>query len=89
MMSLSRMLQTVKRPYHFLKGFFATTWYRNPSNALTILCVTGTDGKTTSATLLYHVLKHAGKNVALVSTVAAYIKECYISKSIRTAVVSV
>ncbi|OGJ41684.1 MAG: hypothetical protein A2378_02265 [Candidatus Pacebacteria bacterium RIFOXYB1_FULL_44_10] len=74
-MSLSRMLQTVKRPYHFLKGFFATTWYRNPSNALTILCVTGTDGKTTSATLLYHVLKHAGKNVALVSTVAAYIKE--------------
>lgn len=35
--------------------------------------ITGTDGKTTTSTLLYHVLHHAGKKVALISTVAAYI----------------
>ncbi len=38
-----------------------------------MLAITGTDGKTTTSTLLYHILKSAGKNVALISTVAAYI----------------
>ncbi|MHA2055301.1 MAG: Mur ligase family protein, partial [Candidatus Hodarchaeales archaeon] len=38
-----------------------------------IIGVTGTDGKTTTATIIYHILKTAGKKVALISTVAAYI----------------
>lgn len=38
-----------------------------------MICITGTDGKTTTSTLLYYVLQAAGKKVALISTVAAYI----------------
>jgi len=44
-----------------------------PADKLQIYGITGTDGKTTSSTLLYHVLKTAGYKVALISTVAAYI----------------
>ncbi|KKT97574.1 MAG: UDP-N-acetylmuramyl-tripeptide synthetase [Microgenomates group bacterium GW2011_GWA1_46_15] len=47
-------------------------WYGFPARRLTIIGVTGTDGKTTTATMVYHVLKHAGKKVALISTVSAY-----------------
>lgn len=66
-----------KRYYHwlktgFLKGHIAQLKHRYPSKKLAILAITGTDGKTSSSTLLYHVLKNAGKKVALVSTVGAY-----------------
>jgi UDP-N-acetylmuramoyl-L-alanyl-D-glutamate--2,6-diaminopimelate ligase len=43
--------------------------YAFPAKRLKLLGVTGTDGKTTSAYLLYHLLKVAGKKVALLSGV--------------------
>jgi len=43
--------------------------YAFPAKRLKLLGVTGTDGKTTSAYLLYHLLKTAGKKVALLSGV--------------------
>lgn len=72
------LLYKLKRPFHFVKtgllqGMPAEISNRFPARKLTILTVTGTDGKTTSSTLLYHVLKTAGKKAALVSTVGAYI----------------
>jgi UDP-N-acetylmuramoyl-L-alanyl-D-glutamate--2,6-diaminopimelate ligase len=68
----------LKRPVHLiktgvLKGLRAEIKYGFPAKKLKIICITGTDGKTTSSTMLYHVLKAAGKKVALLSTVAAYI----------------
>lgn len=54
-------------------GLTSEIRYRFPSRKLEIIVITGTDGKTTASTLLYHVLKTAGKKVALISTVAAYI----------------
>ena len=72
------LLYKLKRPYHFvktglLKGLPAQFKYKFPNRQLTVICITGTDGKTTSSTLLYSVLKAADKKVALLSTVAAYI----------------
>lgn len=67
-----------KRPYHFVKtgllqGLPAQIKTGFPNRKLTITVITGTDGKTTTSTLLYHILKQSGYKVGLISTVAAYI----------------
>lgn len=77
---LENIIYQCKRPYHFIKtglleGLPAEISTGFPQRKLNIIAITGTDGKTTSSTLLYHVLKTAGKKVGLISTVAAYIGE--------------
>lgn len=67
------MWRQIKNFAHLVEAVLASTVYGFPASRLKILAITGTDGKTTTASLLYHVLKQAGKNVALISTVAAYI----------------
>jgi len=78
-----------KRGYHLvktglLKGFPAKMKYKNPQKKLTIIGITGTDGKTSSSTLLYHTLKTAGVKVALLSTVAAYFGDREIETGLHT-----
>lgn len=77
-MFIKQLIYKIKRIYHFLKtgllrGVTSEIKYGFPARKLKVIVITGTDGKTTSSTLLYHVLKTAGKKVALLSTVAAYI----------------
>jgi UDP-N-acetylmuramoyl-L-alanyl-D-glutamate--2,6-diaminopimelate ligase len=50
-------------------GMMASAWYGNPSEALTLVGVTGTNGKTTTATLLYRLFSEFGHKVGLISTV--------------------
>ena len=47
----------------------ADTWYGHPSRQLTLVGVTGTNGKTTIATLLYEMARLSGKRAGLLSTV--------------------
>ena len=50
-------------------AFMAANYYDNPSENLKLVGVTGTNGKTTVATLLYHLFSKAGFKVGLLSTV--------------------
>ena len=50
-------------------AFMASNFYDNPSENLKLVGVTGTNGKTTVASLLYQLFKKAGYKVGLLSTV--------------------
>ncbi len=54
-------------------GKLATTFYGNPSQKLKLVGVTGTNGKTTIATLLYELFRKMGHRCGLLSTVCNYI----------------
>lgn len=56
-------------------GILASTWYGNPSSKLKLVGVTGTNGKTTTATLLYEMAKLEGYKAGLLSTVCNYIMD--------------
>lgn len=56
-------------------GYLASEWYGNPSRKLKLVGVTGTNGKTTIATLLYRLAKLSGSKAGLLSTVENRIDE--------------
>ena len=64
-------MQRAKNVFH---GLIAVAWvirYGYPAKKLTVVGVTGTDGKTTTATLIYEILQKAGYKTGLISTVTA------------------
>ena len=56
-------------------GLLASAWYGHPSSRLKLVGVTGTNGKTTTATLLYEMARLEGFKAGLLSTVCNYIDE--------------
>lgn len=55
------------------RALVAAEWCGRPSADLTVIGVTGTDGKTTTSTLIYAILNASGRRAGLISTVAARI----------------
>jgi UDP-N-acetylmuramoyl-L-alanyl-D-glutamate--2,6-diaminopimelate ligase len=53
----------------------ASAWYDHPSEELNLLGITGTNGKTTTVTLLYRLYKALGYKAGLLSTVRIYIDD--------------
>ena len=56
-------------------GLMAGKWFGEPSKQLTLVGVTGTNGKTTIATLLYKLVRAMGHKAGLLSTVVNYIED--------------
>lgn len=54
-------------------SLMASAWFGYPTKRLRIIGVTGTDGKTTTASIIYWLLKQAGFKVGLVTSVSAKI----------------
>ncbi|MBS1647547.1 MAG: UDP-N-acetylmuramoyl-L-alanyl-D-glutamate--2,6-diaminopimelate ligase [Bacteroidetes bacterium] len=54
---------------NYALGIIASNFYDNPSQKIKLVGVTGTNGKTTTVTLLYHLFKSLGYTVGLLSTV--------------------
>jgi len=56
-------------------GKMASAWYDFPSSKMTLIGVTGTNGKTTIVTLLYQLFRQLGHKSGLLSTVCNYIND--------------
>lgn len=65
-------------------GKIASLWNGNPSKYLRLIGVTGTNGKTTIATLLYTLFKRLGYKVGLLSTVTNYVNDRKVSATHTT-----
>ena len=65
-------------------GPVATLFYGDPSRKLKLVGVTGTNGKTTIATLLYNMFRKMGHRCGLLSTVCNYIEDEAVAASHTT-----
>ncbi|HNX43617.1 MAG TPA: UDP-N-acetylmuramoyl-L-alanyl-D-glutamate--2,6-diaminopimelate ligase [Bacteroidales bacterium] len=54
----------------FALGQIASAWYDNPSSNLKLVGITGTNGKTTTVTLLFNLFREAGYHAGLLSTIS-------------------
>lgn len=55
------------------EAIIASNFYGHPSGKLTLVGITGTNGKTTTVTLLYNLFMSLGYNCGLLSTIANYV----------------
>lgn len=67
------MWQSIKNIYHLGVAILANIYFGFPAKKLIVIGVTGTDGKTTTVNMIYEILKKAGKQVSMVSTINAVI----------------
>ena len=68
------MLQKIKNLFwHLPKSIFFNIRYGYPSKKLILIGVTGTDGKTTTCTLIHHILEQAGIKAGVITTIGAKI----------------
>ncbi|MBE6629375.1 MAG: UDP-N-acetylmuramoyl-L-alanyl-D-glutamate--2,6-diaminopimelate ligase [Ruminococcaceae bacterium] len=51
-------------------------WYGHPARSLSLIGVTGTNGKTSTATMICHILEKAGYKTGLIGTVECRVGEC-------------
>ncbi len=66
---MKKLFKKIKTKYWAALSLGATYYYGNPSNKLKIIGVTGTNGKTTTTTLLYNLTTALGYKAGLIGTV--------------------
>jgi UDP-N-acetylmuramoyl-L-alanyl-D-glutamate--2,6-diaminopimelate ligase len=67
------MIRSLKGLYHLTIAIVANIWFGFPARKLVVIGVTGTDGKTTTATLIWKILKSAGYKASMITSVHAVI----------------
>ena len=65
---------TAVLPYHYLQAITANLKYHSPAKKLRVIGVTGTNGKTTTCFMIWHLLNSAGLKTGLMTTVAYGVK---------------
>lgn len=69
------IIQKLKNIYHQIQCLQANVKFDFPARDLIIIGVTGTDGKTTTVNMIYHILKTNNFKVAMISTISAIIAD--------------
>ena len=67
------MWQKIKNIYHFFVAILANIVYFFPGKRLIIVGVTGTDGKTTTVNLIYHILKENKMQASMLTSIGAFV----------------
>jgi len=67
------MWQKLKNLYHLAQAFIASVYFNFPSRQLTVIGITGTDGKTTTVWMVYEILKNSGFKVSQISSLGALV----------------
>lgn len=79
------MLQTLKNLFwHLPKNIYFNLIFGFPSSRLILIGITGTDGKTTTCSLVHQVLTNSGIKAGLISTINAKIGDTEINTGLHT-----
>jgi UDP-N-acetylmuramoyl-L-alanyl-D-glutamate--2,6-diaminopimelate ligase len=65
-------------------AYLAAAWHNFPARRLTMVGITGTDGKTTTTNFLFHMLRAAQKKVSMINTVNAVIGDALLETGLHT-----
>jgi len=65
-------------------AWLSAAWHGHPSRSMILVGITGTDGKTTTANLLFNILQAAGRRAGLISTVNAVIGDATYDTGLHT-----
>src|SRR5512136_454936 len=65
-------------------AWLSAAWYGFPARRMTMIGVTGTDGKTTTVNLIYSILRAAGRRAGMISTVNAVVGETELDTGLHT-----
>lgn len=65
------MIRKIKNIFHLLEAVFWTVYYGFPAKKLTVIGVTGTEGKTTTVNIIHHILISNGIRVGVWSTLSS------------------
>ena len=69
---------------HSALGILSSNFYGNPSDKIKVVGITGTNGKTTTATLLYRLFSSMGYKCGLLSTITNYVADKEVSATHTT-----
>lgn len=82
--NLPKITQIIVKNAREAMSLISCKFYGNPADKLTIIGVTGTNGKTTISTMLYSSLNNLGKKAALIGTNGIYIDNLFFDTGMTT-----